>query len=367
MLRQKVLLVIKLPPPVTGFTVVNEQVARSEVIKSKFDLKIINLNFHFSHNIPILKHLTQAIKFLYYNILLLQNLVLYKPDLVYFTISPVNQFNRDFSFVLLLKIFRKKIIYHLHGKGIKEVVKNSIKKNLYKFAYRNIEVICLSPLLAYDIEDIFKGKPFFVGNAILNKIKDYQIENRNRNPIPRILFLSNFILSKGIIDFIDALAILKSRGLEFSCILTGQEMDISYKEVNCLLVKKGLSNVVEITGPKYEEEKTKALIESDMLVFPTYYETETWGLVILEAMQASLPVISTNEGAIPEIIDDGVTGFIVEKRNIEAIAQKIEVLIKNKELRIRMGKAGRKKFLQKYTLDTFEKNMVHVFNEILAK
>ena len=84
-------------------------------------------------------------------------------------------------------------------------------------------------------------------------------------------------------------------------------------------------------------------------------------------MRAGLPVISTFEGAISEIIDDGKTGYLVKQRNINELAEKIAILIKDKELREKMGKAGRKKFLERYTLEKFEKNMVRVFDQILNK
>ena len=82
-------------------------------------------------------------------------------------------------------------------------------------------------------------------------------------------------------------------------------------------------------------------------------------------MQFALPVVSTFEGAIPEIVDDGVTGFLVPPKDVISLAEKIEILINNKNLRIQMGDAGRKKFLEKYTLDKFEQNLLKVFGEIV--
>jgi len=62
-----------------------------------------------------------------------------------------------------------------------------------------------------------------------------------------------------------------------------------------------------------------------------------------------------------------ITGFLVEKNNPIELADKIEVLINNPDLRKQMGEAGRKKFFEKYTLEVFEQNMKNVFDDILKK
>jgi glycosyltransferase involved in cell wall biosynthesis len=83
-------------------------------------------------------------------------------------------------------------------------------------------------------------------------------------------------------------------------------------------------------------------------------------------MQVGLPVIATIEGAIPEIIDDGITGFLVDKSSPKQIAEKIQLLIDNPDMRSRMGIAGRKKYEEKYTLEIFEDNLKKVFEEVIS-
>lgn len=110
-------------------------------------------------------------------------------------------------------------------------------------------------------------------------------------------------------------------------------------------------------GKKYNEDKEEYFKHSDIFVFPTFYPNECFPLVLLEAMQQGLPCISTNEGGISGIIDDGKTGFIVEKRNPVQLAEKIEVLLKDKKLRKYMGAAGKIKFDEEFTLSKFEEKM----------
>jgi glycosyltransferase involved in cell wall biosynthesis len=263
-----------------------------------------------------------------------------------------------------MKLFRKKIVFHLHGKGISQQLNNPMKKLLYKFVFKNQDIITLSELLDYDIKDVFKGRIFHVPNGI-SKV-DYNDNEKPINKVPKILYLSNLIKSKGILDFLDSLEILAHKNIDFNAFIVGKEADLTKQDLNLLIEKKNISKSVMYLGPKYNKEKTEIYLQSEVLVFPTKYPNETFGLVNIEAMQFGLPVVSTNEGAISEIIDDGVTGFIVDKNSPEQIADKIEFLINNPEKRIEMGKAGREKFLNNYTIDIFEKNMTNVFSSILG-
>jgi glycosyltransferase involved in cell wall biosynthesis len=365
-LRKKILYFIKTPPPVHGGTIMNQTVYDSKLLRNSYNVRAITVHYvECVKELGILS-LKKFIKTINIFFKLLRELIFYRPDLIYFQISHLGgAFIRDMIFVLLIKFFRIKIVYHLHGKGIYNITKNSkFMRSLYKFVFHNSFVICLSKLLVGDIENVFKGKVFIVNNAITfnNKLSYKKIHNNSVN----ILFLSNLIISKGILDFIDSLEILSSREIIFNAKIIGAESEITKEKLNSILIKKNLADTVKYIGPLYGEEKAIELINSDIFVFPTYYHNETWGLVLLEAMQAGLPLISTYEGAIPEIIDDGETGFLVNKQNPKQLAEKLEILIKDKELRILMGQKAKEKYYNKYTVDIFENNMKIVFNEILT-
>ena len=77
-----------------------------------------------------------------------------------------------------------------------------------------------------------------------------------------------------------------------------------------------------------------------------------------------LPVISTDEGGISDIIKNGHTGFIVEKRNIKKLAGKIKFMIENPDSAIAMGKKGQENLFRYYTLEIFEKRLKYILNQI---
>ena len=92
-------------------------------------------------------------------------------------------------------------------------------------------------------------------------------------------------------------------------------------------------------------------------VLPTYYYNECFPLVLLEAMQMHLPCISTTEGGISSIIRHGENGYLVEMNNPTALANSIEKLLKDADLRKNMGENGWKRFKSDFTLEAFEKRM----------
>lgn len=118
-------------------------------------------------------------------------------------------------------------------------------------------------------------------------------------------------------------------------------------------------------GRKYGQDKEAFFRTSDIFVFPTFYNNECFPLVLLEAMQHGVPCISTTEGGVPDIIDDGKTGLVVDRQNPEQLAEKIELLLCNRPLRESMGIASRLKYEQKFTLRKFEARMCEVLHQLI--
>jgi glycosyltransferase involved in cell wall biosynthesis len=128
-----------------------------------------------------------------------------------------------------------------------------------------------------------------------------------------------------------------------------------------------LQAFVEYQGKKYDKEKELAFLESDIFVLPTYYPCECFPLVNIEAMQYALPVISTREGGIPDVVVDGVNGFLIPNQNASTLAEKLEILIANSALRNAMGLAGKQLYEEKFTLQIFEHRLVEILQDYLKE
>lgn len=113
-------------------------------------------------------------------------------------------------------------------------------------------------------------------------------------------------------------------------------------------------------GKKFGEEKNYFFEHADIFVFPTYYYNECFPLVLLEAMERAVPCISTREGGVSAIIDEGMNGFMVERRDANVLADRIEFLLTHPKERTRMGIAGRQRFKNEFTLSKFETRMKQI-------
>lgn len=363
--RPSILLLVQLPPPVHGASLMNQFLVDSELLDKSFEKEILNLDFVTKVSDIGKISFGKIFKMFSFLGLLVKTLFKSKFDLVYFTLSPFGgAFYRDLLFVFVLKLFRLNIVYHLHGKGILEEIKNPVKRILYKFVFKNTSVICLSKLLHYDIEPIFNGPIYDVANGI-PQIKLKGLTKNNKE----MVYLSALKKSKGILDFVEALRLLDYQGVEFSAKIIGSSTnDLTVEELKNIIETNHLDKKVKVLGPIYGENKFKELESSGIFCFPTFYKNECFPLSILEAMMMGVIPVSTNNGAITEIIDHQMNGMIVPLQQPQKLASALlELLNKNKEELEILGQRAQKKAEECYTINVFEKNMVQVFNKILHK
>ena len=139
------------------------------------------------------------------------------------------------------------MLYHLHGLGIKEASNNSrIARLLYKWAFNNSYIICLSDTLFSDIEPVYVGKPYIVNNGIPPNSKTF-LAKRSTSTI-QILFFSNLLYSKGILDYLDAIELLNKANLSanIKCTIAGEEAEINAKELNKEIKTEALKDLYHI-------------------------------------------------------------------------------------------------------------------------
>ena len=360
--KPRILFIATFPPPIHGSSVVSEQIRNSKVINDAFDGDYVNLGT--SRKMDeigkggLWLNMQKLFRFAGSFFKTFGLLLTHRYDLCYCAITCHGSgFLKDAPFVLLCKLFGRKIVIHQHNKGMAKDVDRPIYRWLLPLVYKNAKVILLSWHLYPDIEKVVKRENVMIcPNGIKPTVNpDFQ---RTPNKIPHILFLSNLLIDKGVLVLLDALKILKDKGYSFVCDFVGSETkDIDAARFAKEVEERELNSLAIYHGRKYGEEKDAYFKQADIFVFPTYYHNECFPLVILEAMEQGMPVISTKEGGIPDIIDHGNSGYTVEKNNPSSLASAIERLLKDPELLNSMGKVGRKLFEEKFTEEVFEKKM----------
>jgi len=363
--RKKILFVLHYPPPIHGAAIVGLQIKESKVVNETFDCKYINLGTSITIEEIGGKNIVKLLR--YFAILwqVFKNIIFNRPDLCYFSITAKGTpFYKDASLALLVKLFGIKLIYHFHNKGVSLRQDKYVDNLLYRLVFKNSYVILLSKYLYPDIlKYVLKEQVYYCPNGIPD-IEVRQIKKEGRNVV-ELLFLSNLMESKGVFVLLEVCKLLKTKKLIFQCTIVGGVGDINEQQFKSKLQEMGLTNFVNYVGKKFGKEKKEILANADIFVHPTL--NDCFPLVLLEAMQYSLPVVSTFEGGIPDIVEDSVSGFLVQKRDSIALANKLELLIKNKNLRYQLGAAGRKKYRLEFTLEKFENRMTKILHQLIEK
>ena len=363
--KSKVMFLFQLPPPIHGASTVNEAICKSISIRETFETKFIDISTS--------KDLKHVGKFGLKKILITLNLIKktflkyrsFKPDLVYITLSPVGfAFLKDSIFVILIKIMGGNVVIHFHGKGIRKYTrKSNFWLFLYKTILKKVHIIQLSPVLFKDVENIRdkKCKLFAVPNGI--KFKEMK-SNLSKNKVFTFIYLSNLVPDKGADLLIKASSLIPEfLQHKFQVFLVGEESDANFKKDIDRLISQNKYGNIKLLKPSYGDEKFRLLLSSMVFVLPT--KNDCFPLSIIEAMASGLAVISTDEGAIAEIIDDGKTGKIIKKLEPQILAKSMKKYIDDMELASSHGKKGQERYQKYFTNQNFEINLIDCLNKLV--
>ena len=358
---RRILFVAPLPPPVHGSAMVSQQIKDSKSVNEAFCCDWVNLSTSRRMDEIGKGSLAKVFRFVAAFFVTLGKLMTRRYDMCYLAITCYGTgFLKDAPFVLLCKLFGRKIVIHQHNKGMANYVDRRPYRRLLPLVYRKARVILLSWHLYPDIERVVpKENVVICPNGIANTENAHAVHH---NATPRLLFLSNLIESKGVLVLLDALKILADKGVMFACDMVGGETkEIDAKRLEKELDKRGLAQVVHYHGRKVGAEKDAFFENSDIFVLPTYYEC--FPLVLLEAMQHHLPCVTTDEGGIPDIVADGVNGVICERKSATSLANGIKKLLNDEELRVEMGNNGHARYETQFTIVHFENTLIQLLQE----
>ena len=175
-----------------------------------------------------------------------------------------------------------------------------------------------------------------------------------------VLSLQRLHKLKGVEYVINAIPAIneKSSNVKFVIVGTGPEKE----RLEGLVKKLNIEDKVIFTGFVSHGEKLSLFSSCDIFAFHSNYES--FGIVLVEAMASGKPVISTDVGAIPEIVDDGKTGIIVPPGDSKALAEAILRLVRDRDLRMKMGMEGRKKAEREYDWDRIVERYEKIYESL---
>ena len=152
-----------------------------------------------------------------------------------------------------------------------------------------------------------------------------------------VLFASRLIVEKGVYVLLESIPLVVRKDKNVHFLIAGDGPEKVRMEEICR--QKGIQGNVRFTGHITGDRLSEAFSCADLFAFPTYH-SEGMPMVILEALAAGLPIVSTPFGAIPDILKDGINGFLIEPNAPERLAEKILLVLHREELKKRMKTAN---------------------------
>jgi len=174
----------------------------------------------------------------------------------------------------------------------------------------------------------------------------------------------NFILSvarldpvKGLHYLVEACNILKERGLQVECIIVGEGPERDSLEL--LVSELKLDGRVKLVGGKTCNELLDYYRYAKVFVLPSVYEA--MGVATMEAMACRIPVVATKVWGVPELVENGVNGFLVPPKDPRKLADAIEILLKDPELCRKFGEEGRQKVEREFNLEKQVRKLIELW------
>lgn len=355
-----------LHPPYMGPSIATEIILQSS-LKGHFNLYHLNTNIHKTLSTLGKWRLSSLWKNIVLYLKMINLIIKYKPDLVLIPISQTTSgFIKDSIYILISRLFLRKTLLQLRGGNFRNWLDSStmLTRAYVSAVIRSAQgVIVLGNKLRQLFSDYFKEEQIFVVPNGANYNFPFN-QKRNSYKI-KVLYLGNLQLSKGIEDVVEAFVLLKrdSTDLKYEVDIVGNWRDEVTKD-KCSKLINDRDLPITFYPSVGGNDRFSFFKNADIFIFPPR-EPEGHPWVIVEAMAAGLPIISTDQGAITESVIDGVNGFIVEKQNSQQIAEKIKILIEVPELRKKMGKESRRLYEENFTEEKMVERLTQAFNSVL--
>lgn len=267
---------------------------------------------------------------------------------------------RDIVFLLATRWLFRKVVFHFHAGGVSGFADKlpGPLRPFFWLAYRKPDLAIRTAPQNPDDGAVFGA----MRNVVVpNGVEDMRGTVDEISALPgqplNILFTGVMTEGKGVSVALEAFRLALHEGLDARLDMMGKWSSDAYREqCEAFVAQHGLADRVRFIGVLSGPEKFARFAACDIFCFPSFYAAETFGLVLLEAMQFAKPVVTTVWRGIPSVVSDGRNGFLVPIKDARAVADKLLVL-RDPELRRTMGFEGRRIFEEEFTLKAFHRNM----------
>jgi len=259
-------------------------------------------------------------------------------------------------------LFRKKEIFNpSYFDIVKNVKMHRVFWDLYKLRYlrknrRLLNQASKKIAISNFVKERLEANGILDSKVVPNPIdlSSFNIKVKRRFKGTILTYVGDFSYVKGIKNILEIMKEIVNDDVRF--VMVGKGNLFGYAQE--FIIRNNLQGKIILLGKLPYSEVVKVYKESDIIVFPSVWQ-EPFGRISIEAMAASKPVIGSNVGGIRDTIIDGETGFLVNSK--EDWIEKINLLVKDKKLRNKLGKQGRKE-VEKYSSDKVAKQVEKIYN-----
>ena len=278
-------------------------------------------------------------------------------------------FYRDAVFIIISKLLKRKVLVTFHGwleDYEEQIRKSTVKSFLFKVSYAKADKYIV-------LGEIFKRKliemgvphttDFFIETTVADSkfLAELDLEKKLHSYTNNVifLFLAEITKLKGVFIALDAYKEFSKRHPErrSSLIVAGDGSELP--SVKKYVSEEGVQHVI-FTGHVSEHDKKEVLLQSHILLHPSY--TEGLPNTILEGMLFGMPIVSRLTGAIPDVVQQGINGFLSESYNASIFAEFMELLALNPEVYKKIALTNHKTALCKYTTEKVRNRMLKIYS-----
>ncbi len=345
-MKQRLVVIGPLPPPYHGVTVSTSLVLANNELHACFDVRHVDT----SDGRPGQNLGRWDVR----NVLLAMRALfrlsrsLHEPtDLVYLPVSQgLAGFMRDSLFIHIAAHRGCKIAVHLRGSEFRAFYEAS-PPPLRRWIRRTLQRVTSVAVMGESLRWVFEGLvPPQRIVVVPNGTPEPTLHGAVRDE-STVLFLSNLRRRKGVVEAVDAAHIVARKHAAARFLFVGEWEDEGL-ERELRTRASDMDGRIQFRAPVAGIEKDRLLASASIVLFPPN-APEGHPRVVLEALASGTPVVATNQGAIAETIIDGDCGFILPNPEPSALAEKILRLLKDDQLRAKMGAAAKDRYLRLFT------------------
>ena len=272
---------------------------------------------------------------------------------------------RDIVILLSTRWAFERSIFHFHSAGLSQTLSRlpAPVRALARLAYGRPD-LALTPSSLNPPDGPFLGAlrtlevPYGIADPTLGTpARSHRSAHIDRAET-QLLYVGVVRETKGVLVLVEACRLLAERGHEIRLLLVGEcESDEFEVRLRQSVAEAHLEDRVTMPGRLTGVEKGACFTDSDIFCYPSYFESETFGIVCAEAMAAGLPVVATRWRGIPDVVRDGETGLVVPPQDPAAFADAVEELIVDPERARSFGVRGRQRYLDEFSEERFRRRM----------